>query len=176
MKSSAVIQTCTHTHTDTPSHTQTGHFPGALHDNIHQQEQGHNGLDYWLRGAESPTCDGGNSWMQRRAGRLGNQLLAGEQWDDSTLRPSSVSTPQQWTSKILPIPLACHLSHVSRDFNHHALHRYCRVENYSSSTGKNTPVSQSRQVAVSWPVILGKEGEKQRKKNTSEMAVPALCL
>lgn len=31
------------------------------------------GTDYWLRGAESPTRDGGNSWIQRREGLLGNR-------------------------------------------------------------------------------------------------------
>lgn len=34
---------------------------------------------YWLRGAESSTSDGGNSWIQRRQELLGNQLLGREQ-------------------------------------------------------------------------------------------------
>lgn len=42
-----------HTHAHTCSYTQTGHFPGAFHDNIHQWEEGnHNGLDWYRLLAE----------------------------------------------------------------------------------------------------------------------------
>lgn len=90
-------------HTHTQSYTQTGHFPGAFHSNIHQWEK--RGIimvwtdtDYWLRGAESPTCDGGNSWIQRREGLMGNLLLVAEQWDDYRAE-----------TELLTSPLACHL-------------------------------------------------------------------
>ena len=43
----------TKTHTYTCSYTQTGHFPGALHNNIHQWEEGNrNGLDWYRLLAE----------------------------------------------------------------------------------------------------------------------------
>lgn len=76
----------THTHThnqaDVLTCKQTGHFPCTPQKNIHQWETGTSvwtDTDYWLRGAEGPTSDRGNSWIQRRGGLLGSQLLAGEQ-------------------------------------------------------------------------------------------------
>lgn len=84
-----------HTHTQ---HTHT-HVHTHMHTRVHTHKQdtflvlftttstcGKRGVimvwtdtDYWLRGAESPTSDGGNSWIQRREGLLGNLLLMGEQ-------------------------------------------------------------------------------------------------
>lgn len=73
----------THTHTHTPTHSQAHIFIQTNRTlSLYSSEQHPpvgRGLDYWLRGAESPTSDRGSSWIQRKEGLLGNQLLAGEQ-------------------------------------------------------------------------------------------------
>lgn len=90
---SAVIQTSTQRQEDAHSYTHT-------HVHTHKQDtflvlftttstSGKRGIkmvwtgaDYWLRGAESHSSDEGNSWIQKREGQLGSQLLVREQWDD----------------------------------------------------------------------------------------------
>lgn len=107
----------THTHTQTHNHTHKQDTFLVLFTTT--STSGKRGIimvwtdaDYWLRGAESPTSDGGNSWRQRKKRGTAGKPATGPRtmrWPTHWVwAPHSVLTPGQRALKTLYFPPARH--------------------------------------------------------------------
>ena len=160
-------RTSSHTHTQTHKIIHTNRTP-SWYSSQQYPPVGGGGIlmvwtetDYWLRGTESPTPDGGNSWTQRREGLLGNQLLAGEQWDDQHRAPSVDHSTESLEERPLPSDLSPQgvlqplhgVSHaLHADFHHNVDHTtFCQPK-------QRVPISWS---FVKWKKVKSKEPTSQ---------------